>query len=129
MIINAGALDGIFRGFNTSFNKGFQGAESQWGDVAMLVPSSTKELTYAWLGQVPRLREWLGDRVIKSISAYGYTIINRKFEATIEVGRDDIEDDQFGVYGPMFEDMGRAAKEHPDELIFALLGAGTTTLC
>ncbi len=129
MIINGEALAGIFRGFNTSFNKGFDGAESQWGDVAMLVPSSTRELTYAWLGQVPRMREWLGDRIIKSVEAYGYTIINRKFEDTIEVPREAIEDDQFGVYGPLIADMGRAAKEHPDELMFSMLGAGTSIPC
>lgn len=29
----------------------------------------------------------------------------------------------------MFEEMGRASEEHPDELVFELLGAGTSTLC
>jgi phage major head subunit gpT-like protein len=129
MIITPGVLEGIFRGFNTTFNKAFEGAESQWGDVAMEVPSSTSELTYAWLGQSPRLREWLGDRIVKSVSAYGYTIQNRKFESTVDVPRTSIEDDTFGVFNPLVADMGRAAKENPDELIFSLLGVGNSTVC
>jgi phage major head subunit gpT-like protein len=129
MIITPGVLEGIFRGFNTTFNKAFEGAESQWGDVAMTVPSNSSELTYAWLGQSPRLREWLGDRIVKSVSAYGYTIQNRKFESTVEVPRTAIEDDTYSVFNPLVADIGRAAKEITDELIFSLLGAGDATLC
>ena len=129
MIVTPAVLDGIFRGFNTTFNKAFDGAESQWGDVAMLVPSNTSELTYAWLGQLPRLRDWIGDRIVKSVSAYGYTIRNRKFESTVEVPRETIEDDTWEVFGPLVSDLGRAAAENPDELIFQLLGQGASTTC
>ena len=129
MIVNESTLEGIFRGFNTTFNKAFEGTETQWGDVAMEVPSSTLSLTYTWLGQTPRMREWLGDRIAKSIAAYGYTISNRDFENTVTVPRTAIEDDTYGVYNPMVADMGRAAKEQPDELIFSLLAAGVNTPC
>ena len=63
------------------------------------------------------------------MAAHGYTITNRKFESTVGVPREDIEDDSVGVYKPLFEEMGRAAKTHPDELVFALLKAGAATTC
>ena len=129
MIVTPGVLEGIFRGFNTTFSKAFAGAETQWGEVAMEVPSNTSELTYAWLGQSPRLREWLGDRIAKSVSAYGYSIVNRKFESTVDVPRTTIEDDTYSVFNPLVADLGRAAAENPDELIFSLLGSGTSTPC
>lgn len=97
--------------------------------VATLVPSNTKTETYAWLGQFPRLREWLGDRQVKNLSEGTYTITNKKYEATIAVKRDDIEDDQYGVYSPLFQEMGFAAATHPDELVFGLLAAGFTSKC
>lgn len=129
MIINQAALEGLFSGFSTSFNKGFAGAESQYGQIAMVAPSQSRDTTYAWLGQLPRLREWLGERRIKSIAASGYKIVNKNFESTVEVPANDIKDDQYGVYGPMVEDLGRAAAELPDEMIFALLASGFTEAC
>ena len=39
----------------------------------------------------------------------GYEIENNPFESTVNVPRDDIEDDEYGVYGPLMEQMGNAA--------------------
>ncbi|MGL4249894.1 MAG: Mu-like prophage major head subunit gpT family protein, partial [Aeromonas sp.] len=75
------------------------------------------------------LRKWVGDRVIESMKAHGYQIVNEDFEATVAVDRNDIEDDELGIYAPMFAEMGRSAGIHPDELCFGLLGAGFTTPC
>lgn len=129
MIITSEVLDGMFRGFSTAFNSGFAGAPTQYAEIAMMAPSVTAETTYAWLGQLPRLREWIGERHIKNLVAHGYSIKNKDFESTIGVPRNAIADDQYGVFGPMFNEMGRQAAEHPDELIFSLLAAGFTTPC
>lgn len=129
MLITASALDALNTGFNLSFKDGLGAAKSQWSSVAMLAPSVTRGETYGWLSQLPRMREWIGDRAIKSVKAFGYTILNRDFEATIEVARNDIEDDQLGVYAPAFQELGRGAAELPDELIFGLLKNGFSQRC
>jgi phage major head subunit gpT-like protein len=129
MLINGANIASLFQGFNTSFNKGQQGAPSRYKEVAMVVPSTTLETTYGWLGQMPRIREWLGDRVIKNLEAHSYVVKNKLFETSVNVKRTDIEDDQYGIYGPLMEEMGRAAGDHPDELIFALLSQGFNTPC
>lgn len=71
----------------------------------MTVPSSSKSNTYGWLGQFPSLREWVGKRVIKQMQAHGYVINNKTYEGTVGIPRDDFEDDNLGVYGPMFAEM------------------------
>lgn len=129
MLINQANLRVVFEGFNTSFNKGFEGAKSHHKDVAMTVPSAAGNNTYGWLGQFPKLREWIGDRVVKNLVAHSYAVENRTFENTIAVPRKTLEDDQYGIYGPMFTEMGRTTAQHPDELIFSLLAAGFTTAC
>jgi phage major head subunit gpT-like protein len=129
MLINQSSLRVLFEGFNTSFNKGFEGAKSHYKDVAMMVPSTAGTNAYGWLGQFPKLREWVGDRVINNLVAHSYAVENKLFENTIGVPRPTIEDDQYGIFGPMFTEMGRTTAQHPDELIFALLAAGFTTLC
>ncbi|WP_430913747.1 Mu-like prophage major head subunit gpT family protein [Methylobacterium sp. sgz302541] len=129
MIINQQSLQSLFTGFGASFKKGFDGAESHYRDVAMVVPSATRQNNYGWLGQFPKIREWIGDRVVKNLSASSYVVVNRMFESTVSVPRTSIEDDQFGVFSPIVEEMGKAAAEFPDEMIFGLLKAGFQTLC
>jgi phage major head subunit gpT-like protein len=129
MLINSGGLATLFNGYKASFNKGFAGAPTAYRRVSTIVPSSTREETYGWLGQFPKMREWVGDRVAKNLAAHSYKIANRDFEQTITVPRNDIEDDQYGVFGPLFEEMGRSAAEMPDELVFSLLKSGLETVC
>ncbi len=129
MIVNQANLEGIYRSFSTIFNQAFDGAASMWPLVAMQTPSTGRSVDYKWLGEFPMMREWVGDRVIKDLSGFNYTIVNKPFESTIEVDRDDIDDDQIGVYTPMLQGLGQAAKVHPDILVFSLLKAGFDTPC
>jgi phage major head subunit gpT-like protein len=129
MLINASNLRTLYDAFNASFKKGFDGAPTRYKDIAMVVGSAASSETYGWLGQFPKLREWLGDRIVKNLSAHTYTIQNKKFESTISVARTHIEDDRYGVFAPVLTETGKAAAEMPDELIFGLLAAGFTTAC
>jgi len=129
MLINRTALAGLYTGFSAAFQSGFAGVEPMYGRVAMTVPSTTRTNEYGWLGQMPRIREWIGDRVVNSIETYGYALRNKPFEMTIGVDRDDIDDDNLGIYTPLFSEMGNAAATFPDELVWPLLKAGFTTPC
>lgn len=129
MLINSSSLAALYRAFNTAFIKGLVTVAPMWNQVATLVPSSTKTEDYGWLGKIPRMREWIGDRQIQNLKLSTYSIKNKKFETTIGVDRDDIEDDQLGVYNPIFETLGSNAADLPDELIFALMALGFTTVC
>jgi phage major head subunit gpT-like protein len=129
MIINQANMTGIYKTFSTVFNEALAMVDSMWPLVAMPVPSTGRSVDYKWLGEFPMMQEWLGDRVIKDLSAFSYTITNKSFESTISVDRDDIEDDQIGVYTPMIQGLANAAKVHPDILVFALLAAGFVTTC
>lgn len=129
MLINRAALDGLFVNLRTEFNKAFKAASPEWQRVAMKVPSTSSANDYKWLGNWPRMREWVGDKVLRQLSAFQYTVPNRDFEATIEVRRNDLEDDTYGIYRPQAEGAGQAAATWPDELVFALLNGGFDNLC
>lgn len=129
MIVNQANLHGLEVGYSTAFNKSFESTQSNYQKVATVVPSITGEQDYKWLGQMPGMREWIGEREIQALAAYGYFIKNRKFEMTVGVKRDDIEDDQYGVYTPLFSNMGEAAALHPDDLIFGAMMSGFAAKC
>lgn len=129
MIVNQQALRGIFTGFKTLFAKAFDQSKTLWDKVATLVSSETKEENYKWLGNIPRMREWIGDRQIQNLSASDYTIKNKDYELTIGVDRNDIEDDTLGIYNPAIQDVGQSAATFPDELVFTLLKDGFENKC
>ena len=129
MIINQAALQGIYRSFSTIFKQAFDAAPSMWQEVAMRAPSTGRSVDYKWLGDFPMMREWVGERVIKDLSAFHYELVNKDFESTVAVDRNDIEDDQICVYSPMIQGLGAAAKQHRDILVFGLLKNGFSTIC
>ncbi|MDD2769265.1 MAG: Mu-like prophage major head subunit gpT family protein [Methylococcus sp.] len=129
MNVGSPQIQALQTAFNAVFQKGINAAPSHWTSVAMKVVSSNASETYGWLGQLPSMREWIGDRVIKNLVLHGYSVKNRKFETTIAVQRTDIEDDTIGIYTPLFQELGLTAATHPDELIFGLMAAGFTTPC
>lgn len=129
MIINHGNLSILNQAFSAAFKNGLTTAASQWQGIATMVPSTTAENKYAWLGKITKFREWLGDRQVQNLLVHDYAIKNRTFENTVGVAREEIEDDHYGVYKPVFEQMGQDAATHPDELVFEVLKNGFTKTC
>lgn len=129
MLINTANLNKIRVGFVSLYTEALRTYTPLWSKVAMMVPSTTGEEKYGWLGATTRFREWLGDRVIQNVKEHDFSIKNKKWEDTVGVPRTSIADDNLGVYSPMFRQLGYDAGAHPDQLIFDLLKAGFTGIC
>lgn len=129
MIINSGNLEALRTGFNATFRRGLGQAETSYGRIATTVSSTTKESKYGWLGKMPNMREWLGERVVHGIAEHDYAIKNVPYELTLGVDRDDIEDDNLGVYTPLFTEMGASVAAHPDQLVWGALKNGFDAPC
>lgn len=127
--INPGFMRAFSTGVNLMFNESFASVAPLWSSIATEVKSTTRENAYPKLSELPGIREWIGDRVVNSISTSDYRITNRSFEETIGISRDDIEDDQLGIFQPATRQLGRDAAEFPDILVFGLLKRGGVELC
>ena len=129
MLVNQGNLTAVFINLKTVFNKAFVAAPSLWVKTTMLVPSGSSQNDYSWLGQFPKMKKWLGDKTVRALEAFRYTIVNNDWEATVEVDRNDLDDDQIGIYAPMAQDAGFSAKQLPDELDAGLKNNAFTQTC
>lgn len=129
MIISSQNLRGIYIAFNTLFNKAFEAQKPIYEQIATVTPSTTDAETYAWLSDIPNMREWIGDREVQNLSGSDYTIKNKDFELTVGVPRNAIEDDKIGLYNPSIQMLGQSAALHPDQLVFTLLKDGFTDKC
>lgn len=129
MIVNHSNLAILNQAFSAAFQSGIEQATPMWAQLASLVPSTTSSTGYGWLGNMTQFREWVGERHYQRLKAHDYTIKNKTFENTVTVGREEIEDDQYGVYKLPMQQLGQDAAVHPDELVFDLFNAGFTTPC
>lgn len=129
MIITPQSLQALMVGYRKNYQDGLAMAEPDHLKIATVVPGSGASTTYGWLGQWPGFKEWVGDRQFNDMAAHSYTVTNKPFESSVAVKRDDIEDDQIGVYAPMFTEMGRATAAFPSELCFPLLKDGFNQAC
>jgi len=96
--------------------------------MIMTTTSSSKDEKYGWLGNVPQLREWKDSRQLSGLLEFDYSIPNVHYESTLQVDRDDIEDDQYGHVKLRIQDLAKRAKTHPRKLFFELLVAGEVGL-
>ena len=124
MIINGATLKAISKGFSKIFNKAFGQKESTYRRISTVIENvKTLSVSYAWLGDTPKMREWIGDKVLKDLKAFKYEITKKDFEVTIEVDRDDIKYDNLGVVKPRIEQMAQEADDHYDETLYEMIEA------
>lgn len=129
MEITQANIAGLTTGYRTIFNQSLESTETFYEKVATKVTSNTSREVYPWLGQMPGMREWIGDREIQNFGSNGYMLENKPYESTVSIPVDAIEDDQYGVYKPAIQEMGRAAAKHPDELVIDAMTGGFSNKC
>ena len=129
MIVNRDNIANLFVSLKTSFNNAFGAVESMWSQIAMKVPSTSGSNDYKWLSKFPKMQRWVGDKKIKSLEAFKYVVENEDFEATVEVDRNDIDDDNLGIYSTQAQAAGESSAQLPDELVFEAVNGAFAGVC
>lgn len=129
MLVNKQSVLAIFTSLKTTFNNVFLATPTTWEKVAMKVTSTTGQNDYSWMSRFPKMRKWVGEKFVKALEAFKYSIVNDDWEATIEVDRNDIEDDQLGMLTNQAQMAAWSAKQLPDEIVSGLLNGAFTSRC
>ena len=132
MNITAANLDALFKTYQTKFAEAQKNAQQrvtpndlQPEDIAISFIAGGSATQHSWLNQLKGIHEWVGRRVIEQLKLGKLTVVNRDFENTVTVSRNEIEDDQYGVYAPLIGMMGADAENLWKKLALeALLGNG-----
>lgn len=97
--------------------------------ISMLFNSDQESETYKWLGMAPAMREWVGGRQAKGFRDNGITIVNKTFEATMEVLVDEIRRDKTGQVMARVRDLATRTNAHWAKLISALIVSAESSIC
>jgi phage major head subunit gpT-like protein len=128
--------------YNTSILKKGIDARFQQQQTAMLgrghlaamanlytrVPSNGAYNDYSWLGDIPGVREWVGDKALGGIADYDFTIKNKDWYDGFAIDRNEIEDQQIAAINPRVDMLAQSVANWPHELIVKLIVDGDSKL-
>lgn len=126
MELSQSNVDLIFQGFQVRYQGAYTRAPVFYDKFSDPMPSSARDERYAWIDRLPQLQEWLASRVIQNASMRSYVLANRDWELTLELDRNVIQDDQYGVFNPVVDMMAQSAKLWPDQRLVDQLQNGHT---
>ena len=115
-------------GYSAIYRTGWNTPTPMLESLATTVPSNARTNTFGFLLNLLKMRKWDGPRIIQNLKTGSYLLENDPYELTVGVDRRDIRDDLIGVHNSRFDDMGRAARLWPDQVLRAALQAGTSNL-
>lgn len=116
--------DLTIKGWRSEYQEAYDQYKAQNDGLVMEVESTTQTENYAWLGSVPRMRVFDGERKPVQVGNYKYAIDNEEYEASMAVDMKDIDDDQLGKYGILAGQIGESSAMFPDELLYGTLLPG-----
>lgn len=84
---------------------------------------------YAWIGQSPVMREWVGGRHAKGFTSNGITIENKHFEATIDIPLKHLRRDKTGQVKVRIGELATRTNSHWALLLSQLITQGENVDC
>jgi phage major head subunit gpT-like protein len=129
MALNTASYTAVQNDLTQRFRLAGDAATPFFPTLCTEIPSTRKSENYGFLGSVPGMQEWLGDRKFKQLRAGRFSIENKPWESSLEVLREDIDDDNLGGYQVTMSELGMEAAYHPDELLVSSIEAGGASEC
>lgn len=93
-----------------------------------IIQSNSITEEFFMLRGIPKMRQWVGDRRIKSLTAAFFTISKKDWEATISVSRDDLLYDRLGLVRPQIAALAASFPRHYMDFAIDLFLNGFTRL-
>jgi phage major head subunit gpT-like protein len=120
-ITNEADLEAVKIGFRAAVLQAVAGDPDPMMALAFESPSTHAAESYKWLGDLPQMEEWKGDRIMAMLEAFSWAIKNKPWQATLRVKNDDLFDDALGLFPTHIAGMGDEARNHPAVLVAKLI--------
>jgi phage major head subunit gpT-like protein len=129
MVVDTISLE---KGLRLEFNKAYAELAGKYaeglGRLITVTKSTHNNEKYGLFGDVPSVKEWIGDKTAGNLEDYDYTITNKDWYTAISLDRNEIEDDEMGLLPPRIQLMVKVIRDYRAELVANLIINGTTNL-
>lgn len=117
MEVTSQALTSFFTQNEVRFGQALSAVEKWTPELATVIPSGTTQNVYAWMDRIPILRQWIGNRIINAVSTQARTVVNLPFELTDALLKEDVMNDNFGLFSMNLQFMAMQAGKWSDQQI------------
>lgn len=111
----------FLRNANTMIRSAWSSAPTPFAAYTTTVPTDSETFEDGWIGRMPKMREWLGPRVVHSPGPQTYSVTVQNWENTYGIDEFLFDDTKFGIYYPMIADLGLQGKRQPGFVIRDML--------
>ena len=130
--IDPSMLSLMFTGFQTKFLEDYGSCPVLYEKIATVVNSTTAQEQYGISLGTTRMTEWTDERQVDHLAMYQQTIVNKVYQAAIEVNRFMLSDTiacggSLGQFELQIKELANAAKKWGDTLVTQALLSGTST--
>jgi phage major head subunit gpT-like protein len=125
-LINQSVIDTANTAFLTKFEEMFQrGDQGFWKLFTEIVPAKSENITINFLGDMPTMREWVGNKVYQVMRAYSQTAKLKTWEKSFYLYRKEVEYDMTGMVGTRINQFMRSLDYYDKMVTDVLVGNPT----
>ena len=116
-------------GMKTIFMQELTQVPALWPMFATPVTSNKKSEDYGWLGQIAMPQLFTDERAPRGLTEQSFSVTNLKWENTIPVEKDALEDEQYGFLDIRVRDLAGKGVQHIDKTIAEAFEDGDENTC
>lgn len=122
--LDASKTEAAYVGYHKTFHNRLENTTPIARSLATFVETDELVDRQVWLTKTPKMRDWLGDKVLHKLRSESHPIVTTPKEASVEVPKRDIENDKLGLYKPRIGQLADAYGWALDELVITMYAAG-----
>lgn len=122
--LGAAKIEAAYVSYSTTFNDRLKVAGGVGRMLATVIEDPNIIHTELWTTAAPLLREWVGAKLLNKLRAESLTITTSPKEASIEIPKNDVLTDRFGLWRPKIAGLADTFEWGLNDLVIAMLVAG-----
>ena len=123
-LLDRAKLEAAYITFSTIFDMALTNTQVIYPEVSTVIPDAGPFTQFKWLGDLPVMQEWLGDRVIQRLRAESQQLTTKWYANGIELDFDDVVEDRLGLVRPRIQMLAQMGPRKIDAIVLDLLNKG-----
>lgn len=123
-LLDRAKLEAAYITFSTLFDMTLANTGVIYPEIATVMNGVGPETQFKWLGDVPVMQKWLGQRVINKLRGETHRLTTEWYANGIELDVDDIREDKLGIVAPRISMLAAMGPKKIDADVVAFYTAG-----
>lgn len=122
--LGAAKAEAAYVSFATTFNDRLKPAQGIGRSIATVIEDPNLLHTEMWTTAAPLLRDWVGPKLLHKLRAESFSITTSPKEASIEIPKNDILTDRYGLWMPKIAGLADAFEWGINDFVIGMLVGG-----